>query len=347
MSQNSLKRSLLNKALVSLSVLAWLTPSFAQNDLQLKKSRQAWPQTILAKPIFSDNFNTTAIDTEKWRYGANVGNRAAVINNALQLQSQGAESGWLITRNAYPARHMTITLKVLQPNDDGDLGISPTYDLSSTVGIYNKPNFYRFYTHRSDTNGNYRLYVESRKNGALNGRDVTGNLVITPLRGVYLRLRFEAATIFFEAALDSVNWTEVYHEIFALPGYTLDTPFFYELAAYKTSALGVFTVDDFSITSTDTRSPQISVVTAQNITASTAQIIWQTDEPADSQIDYGLDSSYGNTSPPPKKFVTAHAVTPFLISSNWVMLIPLTASIGQSMPAIQSTRKNGRKISSS
>lgn len=316
MSQNSLIRSLLSKALVSFSVLIGLTPLFAQNNSQIKKSNRAWPNSVVAKPIFFDNFSTGTIAADKWRYGANAGNRAAVINNALQLQSQGAESGWIITRNAYPARHTTITLKVLQPNNDGNLGISPTYNLSSTVGIYNEPNFYRFYTHRSDTSGNYRLYVESRKNGALNGRDVTGNLVITPLSGVYLRLRFDETNIFFEAALDGVNWTDMYHETFALPGYTLDSPFYYELAAYKTSLLGVFAVDDFLITSTDIASPQVSAIAAQSITSSTAQIVWQTDEPADSQIDYGPDSNYGYTSPLAAKPVTAHAVTLADLTAN-------------------------------
>jgi hypothetical protein len=196
--------------------------------------------------LFADDFNSGSLDLNKWQEGKNSGNKTAVASSALDLKSQNSESGWVITNNAYSARNTTVTVKVTGPNDDGDLGISPSYNLSSKYGIYDQANWYRFYTYRNGHAGSYRLYVESSKNGVNNGFDVTGNLAING--SVYLRLRFDNSDIHFEASLDGVNWTDTYHETFGLPGYTLDSPFYYELAAYRTSSNGTLTVDDFSIT---------------------------------------------------------------------------------------------------
>ncbi len=177
-----------------------------------------------------------------------------MINNALMLRSHGRESAWVITRDAYPAHHTTVTIKVQQPNEDGDIGMSPTYDLASAYGIYDQPNWYRFYVYRYVRSRPYRLYVEWRKNGAGSGLDVTSALGLQGLAisgMVYLRLRFDESNIHFEASFDGENWIDTYTEAFALPGYSLDSAFHYELAAYHTASFGVLTVDDFSIISRD------------------------------------------------------------------------------------------------
>jgi len=197
--------------------------------------------------IFADDFNGSSLDANKWRKGTNAGNQSSVISNALELRSSGAVSGWAVTRNAYAARNTTVAVKVVKPSGDGDLGISPTYNLASSYGIYDQANWYRFYTYRNTKSGPYRLYVQWKKNGVENGFDVTGNLAING--AVYLRLRFDNSKVYFEASLDGVVWTNTYNETFALPGYTLDTPFYYELAAYNPTTNGVLTVDDFAISS--------------------------------------------------------------------------------------------------
>jgi len=170
-----------------------------------------------------------------------------VADSALALRSTGRESGWVVTKNAYAARHTRVKVKVVKPNDDGALGMSPTYDLSSKSGINGQKNWYRFYVYRSSHAGPYRLYVEWSKNGVADGRDATGELAINGV--VYLRLRFDDANIHFEASLDGIAWTDAHAEAFALPGYTLDSKFYYELSAYNTPANGALTVDDFAITS--------------------------------------------------------------------------------------------------
>ncbi len=59
----------------------------------------------------------------------------------------------------------------------------------------------------------------------------------------------------------------------------------------------------------DEQPPQISNVTVTNVTANTATVSWQTDEPADSQIDYGQTQDYGNTTPLGIEMVTSHSQT--------------------------------------
>src|SRR5439155_24465867 len=61
--------------------------------------------------------------------------------------------------------------------------------------------------------------------------------------------------------------------------------------------------------SNDTTPPVISSVSAFNITSAAATITWATNEASDSQVDYGLTTAYGSTTPLNTTLVTAHAVT--------------------------------------
>jgi len=201
--------------------------------------------TTAAAALFSDDFNSATLDAAKWQLGTNAGNQSAVVNGELELRSRGGESGWVITASAFPARNTMVTVKVTQPNDDGALGMSPTYDLTAATGIYNQATWYRFYVYRDQASGPYLLYVQWKKNGVVDGVDVTGNLVITG--AVHLRLRCDNTQIHFEASPDGASWVDTYREPFALTGYTLDSNFYYELAAYRTSNKGILRVDDFSI----------------------------------------------------------------------------------------------------
>lgn len=260
--------------------------------------------------VFADDFNGGVLDENKWLRGLNSGNVAGVAGNALELKANGVESGWVITRNAYSLRNMAVTCQAVQPNGDGNLGISPSYNLASAYGIYDQPNWYRFYVYRNSSSGPYRLFVAWKKNGVENGADVTGSLLITG--GVYLRLRAENDTLYFEISFDGATWTSVYSEPFALPGYTLDSNFHYEFSGYYTSAKGNLRVDNFSIerikTGTDSQPPQLSAIVAQNITTTGAQLFWQTDEPADTQAEYGLTANYGTLSSLASTLTTTHAV---------------------------------------
>ena len=275
--------------------------------------------TAATGPLFVDDFNATTLDLTKWTRGANSGNQTAVRNNALQLQASGAQSGWVVTRQAYVARNTSVAVKIAQPNDDGDLGMSPTFNAASSNGIYGEENWYRFYVYR-EAPGNYRLFAQWAKGGVESGLDVTGALVITPQSGVYLRLRFDEGNIRFEASLDGAQWSAVYSEAFSLPGYSLADKFYYELAAARTETKGVMLADDFTIQSEtpiiDTQAPVLSNVASSNLTATGAAISWNTDEPSDAQVEYGFTASYGALSPLAAALSTSHRLALAGLSSD-------------------------------
>jgi|GEM_PF-2217321 len=58
----------------------------------------------------------------------------------------------------------------------------------------------------------------------------------------------------------------------------------------------------------DTQPPDISAVMATGIGTSGATIAWTTDEPADSQVEYGLTAAYGDQTPLDSDLVTGHSV---------------------------------------
>ncbi len=58
----------------------------------------------------------------------------------------------------------------------------------------------------------------------------------------------------------------------------------------------------------DVTPPQISAVGVSALTPTGATITWTTDEPADSQVEYGLTSGYGAVTPLDPALVTSHAI---------------------------------------
>ena len=59
----------------------------------------------------------------------------------------------------------------------------------------------------------------------------------------------------------------------------------------------------------DDTAPVISNVRADRVTNATATIKWSTDEPSDSQVEFGLDETFGQLSPLNANRVTEHTVT--------------------------------------
>ena len=61
--------------------------------------------------------------------------------------------------------------------------------------------------------------------------------------------------------------------------------------------------------SSDSTAPTIAEVGASGITTSSATITWTTDEPATSQVEYGLTAAYGYATSLDKNRITSHSVT--------------------------------------
>jgi hypothetical protein len=72
---------------------------------------------------------------------------------------------------------------------------------------------------------------------------------------------------------------------------------------------GLFGAGVFREGKEDTTAPVISGGTASGITAFSSVITWTTDEPATSQVEYGLTTAYGTTTTLDSTLVTSHSVT--------------------------------------
>jgi peroxiredoxin len=81
--------------------------------------------------------------------------------------------------------------------------------------------------------------------------------------------------------------------------------------------------------------PYISDVSPSDVTTNSVVISWTTTLPATSQVDYGLDDTYGNSSPIDNSLVTSHAVT----------LTGLTANTGYHYQVESTTPAGGDDVS--
>ena len=93
-------------------------------------------------------------------------------------------------------------------------------------------------------------------------------------------------------------------------GLTPSTAYTYSVAAFD--AAGNTSNQSASASATtkvlDVTPPVISAITNSAPTSSTVTILWTTDEPSDSQVDYGLTNAYGQTSTLNANLVTSHSV---------------------------------------
>src|SRR2546425_1167378 len=85
--------------------------------------------------------------------------------------------------------------------------------------------------------------------------------------------------------------------------------YFFAVTAYNTSDSESGFSNEVSTTLADTIPPVISAVAVPVITFSGATIIWTTNEGSNSQVDYGLTTAYGTSSPLDTALVLAHSVT--------------------------------------
>jgi chitodextrinase len=76
---------------------------------------------------------------------------------------------------------------------------------------------------------------------------------------------------------------------------------------HPTATLRPFLSITYSVPTADTTAPVLSSVTAANITSSSATISWTTNEPADTQVEYGTTTAYGAATPVVSTLVTAHS----------------------------------------
>jgi uncharacterized lipoprotein YddW (UPF0748 family) len=112
-----------------------------------------------------------------------------------------------------------------------------------------------------------------------------------------------------QTALDQTNVTS--HSVM-ISGLTPNTPYHYQ--AVSVNAYGFAQSDDFTFTTAG--APVISGVSATGVGPNGATIIWTTDTPADSQVEYGTTTSYGSATTLNATPVTAHSVTLSGLTAN-------------------------------
>jgi phosphodiesterase/alkaline phosphatase D-like protein len=103
-----------------------------------------------------------------------------------------------------------------------------------------------------------------------------------------------------------------------LSGLNANTTYHYRVKS-KDAAGNLAESGDYSFTTAptpDTQPPAISGVMSTNITSSGATIIWVTDEPANSQVEYGLTTAYGNATPLDASLIINHSATLFGLNAN-------------------------------
>ncbi len=87
---------------------------------------------------------------------------------------------------------------------------------------------------------------------------------------------------------------------------TVDGTYAIKVAADATNA---YLASGTAMVTVDTRPPALSSIVVVNITGSSADITWTTDESSDSQVDYGISSGLYTSSIDSGQMVTSHKVT--------------------------------------
>ncbi len=124
----------------------------------------------------------------------------------------------------------------------------------------------------------------------------------------------EAATSQVEYGITSdygsssaVDNTLVTSHAVSLTGLPTDTAYHYRVKS--TDPCGNEAVSaDYTFATPDTTAPTIAEVSALDVAESGVTVSWTTNEPATSQVDYGLTSAYGSSTTQHDNLVTSHSV---------------------------------------
>lgn len=111
------------------------------------------------------------------------------------------------------------------------------------------------------------------------------------------------ATRTYTSTIDAGNVTS-----FTVTGLQEGLLYFFAVTAYDTTNNSSGFSNEVTFSIADTTPPVISAVSATTILSSGATIIWTTNEAADSQVEYGLTTAYGSTTPLAVSLLTAHSV---------------------------------------
>lgn len=121
----------------------------------------------------------------------------------------------------------------------------------------------------------------------------------------WLKLVRTGNTFAASRSANGTTWTQ-----YATATITMPASVYVGLAvtSHNNTVLATDTFDNVTATgSADTTPPVISGIAASNVSQNGANIAWTTNEASDSQVEYGLTTSYGLSSPLNTALVTSHA----------------------------------------
>jgi Leucine-rich repeat (LRR) protein len=109
----------------------------------------------------------------------------------------------------------------------------------------------------------------------------------------------------FDSGKDSTNLISI-----TVPSGTLAhfTTYYWHVMHHDKRSWSRWSPETSFVTARDITAPVLFSVAATNITGTDAMITWTTDEPASSQVEYGLTTGYGSTSTLYTNLVTSHSV---------------------------------------
>ncbi len=142
-------------------------------------------------------------------------------------------------------------------------------------------------------------WISAPTTGMLKGRilDMAGNAIYP-------------ATVTIDSQSTKNTGTGFYGFVDLIPGnYTVSVsaPGYVDNTGFVTITAGQVAALDITL-APDVTPPTILNVRTFNVQATNAQVLWDTDEPATSQVEYGLDATYGNLTTEDPAWVTAHTV---------------------------------------
>ncbi len=109
-------------------------------------------------------------------------------------------------------------------------------------------------------------------------------------------------------SLSALAATRVLVHDVALTGLTGSTLYHYRVMSRDAAGNRAISADGTFTTSADTSGPVISAIAVGSITTTTAVVTWSTDEASDSQVAYGLTTSYGSLTTLDTSNVLSHSV---------------------------------------
>jgi hypothetical protein len=151
---------------------------------------------------------------------------------------------------------------------------------------------------------------------AVTASGITGNgATIAWTTNVASNSQVEYGTTTSYGSSSSLNSSMVTSHSQTLSGLASKTTYHFRVKSADASG-NLATSSDFTFTTLDITSPNITAVTASGITRNGATIAWSTDEASNSQVEYGTTTSYGSSSSLNSSMVMTHSMSLSALSAG-------------------------------